>query len=273
MRLLRFFLLCFSGLVYAQNAPYTIAHSEIIDLQDTQTKRTYPLYIKLPHSYGKNSDSRYPVIYLTDAHYSFQTVSGATRFAMNSGTLPEAIIVAIGYSNEAKGPASRVRDYTPSRDSSWKLQTGEAGVHARFIREHVFPYIESQYRTEHSQRLYVGHSLGGLFGAYMALHEPDMFTGFVLSSPSIWFNKRAVLTLPFKPSKNPPKIYLSVGSLETPEHGEGENMVEEAKKLEALLRTLPKSHTALKMKVIDDARHATAFPTSAIQGLDWLMRE
>ncbi|MEO2281982.1 alpha/beta hydrolase [Pseudoalteromonas pernae] len=273
MRFVWFLLVLVSGLSQAQQTAYTIARSAVIELEDTSSGRTYPILIKLPRSYHNNGRSLYPVIYLADGHYSFQTVSGATRFPMNSGALPEAVIVAIGYSNEAKGVASRVRDYTPTKDPSWKLETGEAGAHARFIREKIFTYVANHYRVDQSQRFYMGHSLAGLFGAYMALHQPDMFTGYVISSPSVWFNNNSVLTLPFKPSQNPPKIYISVGSLETPEYGEGKNMVEEARKLETLLRTLPKSHSELKMKIIDDARHATAFPTSAIQGLDWLMRE
>ncbi|WP_425468843.1 hypothetical protein [Paraglaciecola mesophila] len=87
---------------------YTIPRSEVVELEEPISKRVYPLFIKLPRSYRTNKSKDYPVIYLTDAPYSFPLVSGATRFPMNSGTMEEAIIVGISYSKGSKGASSRV---------------------------------------------------------------------------------------------------------------------------------------------------------------------
>ena len=52
--------------------------SRVIELKDAHG-RVYPIYIKLPRSWRRNPERRYPVVYLTDAPYSFPLVSGATR--------------------------------------------------------------------------------------------------------------------------------------------------------------------------------------------------
>ncbi|WP_105215394.1 alpha/beta hydrolase [Pseudoalteromonas sp. T1lg22] len=273
MRLFSLLLLLFCGLAYGQQGAYSIPRSQVIELTDHHSQHTYPLYIKLPASYAKNPSKHYPVIYLTDGHYSFQLVSGATRFPMNSGAMPEAILVAIGYAQGDKGQSSRVRDYTPTKESSWKLATGEAAKHARFIREQVFTHIQKNYRALATQRTYMGNSLGGLFGAYLLLQEPDMFSTYILGSPSVWFDNQSILALELKPSKAAPKVYIGVGSLETPAHGEGQDMVAGAQALFDKLRSLPASHSQIKLRIIEEARHATAFPSTSIQGLDWLLKE
>jgi pimeloyl-ACP methyl ester carboxylesterase len=52
-------------------------------------------------------------------------------------------------------------------------------------------------------RVLVGHSLGGLFAVYALIRRPDLFTGYVVMEPSLWWNDqrhvdeiRAVLRAP-----------------------------------------------------------------------------
>ena len=270
MRFLAFFTFLFFCSLGFANDGFEIPRSKTVELTEPSTKRIYPLFIKLPRSYESNKDKKYPVIYLMDAWYSFQIASGATRFPMNSGVMEEAIIVGVSYSKDSKGASSRIRDYTPSKATSWKLQTGNADGHAKFIRETVFPYIEANYRTKPSERTFVGNSLGGLFGAYILFKHPDMFGSYILGSPSVWFDKNHILDSRITKSDLPIKVYLSVGSLEQPEFGEREDMITGAKNLAEKISAQSSENTILKFRVIDGARHATAFPTTLIQGLDWI---
>ncbi|TMN79120.1 alpha/beta hydrolase, partial [Pseudoalteromonas sp. S185] len=89
-------------------------------------------------------------------------------------------------------------------------------------------------------------------------------------SPSVWFNSNAVLAPQANKPKVPIKVYISVGAKETPAFGEGQNMVEGAKQLVQKINALNSDNIQLKSVVIEGASHATAFPTTAIQGLDWL---
>ncbi|NVK55306.1 MAG: alpha/beta hydrolase [Alteromonadaceae bacterium] len=264
-----FIFLFFSSQLFA-NDGLVIPRSKVVELSEPATGRTYPLFIKLPRSYESNKDKGYPVIYLMDAWYSFQIASGATRFPMNSGVMEEAIIVGVSYSKGAKGASSRIRDYTPSKATNWKMQTGNGDGHAKFIRETVFPYIEANYRAKPLERTFVGNSLGGLFGAYILFEHPNMFSSYILGSPSVWFNKNHILDSRVAKSELPIKVYLSVGSLEQPEFGEREDMVTGAKQLAEKIKAQSGECTLLKFNLVEGAKHATAFPTTLIQGLDWI---
>ncbi|QBY06167.1 alpha/beta hydrolase [Thalassotalea sp. HSM 43] len=254
----------------ASEPRFEVPRSTVVELHDETTSRTYPLFIKLPRSYHANTDNHYPVIYLTDALYSFQIASGATRYPMNIGRMEEAIIVAVSYSKGSKGATSRVRDYTPSKASDWKMQTGDAEQHALFIRDNVIPYIEKNYRTQSQRRTFVGNSLGGLLGAYLLFKHPDMFASYILGSPSVWFNNHDILVAKVIKPSSPIKVYVAVGSLERPEFGNKNDMVAGAEQLVKKITAQSGEQITLKFVVIDDAKHATAFPTTLIQGLDWI---
>jgi len=262
-------LLAFCAMASA-NVEFTIPRSTVVELQDTKSDRTYPIFIKLPKSYRANPTASYPVIYLLDGSYAFQVVSGSTRFPMNSGVMEQAIIVAISYSKGSKGTASRVRDYTPYLAEDWKLETGKAAHHADFINDTVFSYISNNYRVEGMPRTLVGNSLGGLFSAYVLFTRPNMFSSYIIGSPSVWFRDNAILSEAIVPAKTPVNVYLAVGALERPEYGEREDMVEGAQQLAQKITRQSERHINLKFKLIDEATHATAFPTTAIQGLNWL---
>lgn len=103
---------------HVSSVPYSPQRSSIIELEESETGRIYPIYIQLPRSYNTSPTKHYPVIYTTDAPYSFPTLAGATRNPMYSGVMEEAIIVSVSYSLYSRGVQSRVRDYTPIKADS-----------------------------------------------------------------------------------------------------------------------------------------------------------
>ena len=54
----------------------------------------------------------------------------------------------------------------------------------------MIPYLDRRYRTT-PLRVIVGHSLGGLFATYALSHRPELFTGYILLEPSLWWNRGA----------------------------------------------------------------------------------
>lgn len=252
---------------------FQIPRSEVLDITDPDSGRVYPLFIKLPRSYHSRKDKSYPVIYLTDAWYSFQIVSGATRFPMNSGKMQEAIIVGISYSKGAKGPSSRIRDYTHIEDPTWKRQTGGAKKHTTFIEKSVFPFIEKNYRVD-GTRTFVGNSLGGLLGAYILFTHPDLFDNYVLGSPSVWFKDNDILKLEANLTPNKHNVFIGVGAQESPEFGTTKHdMVKGAKGLAHKISGERFPNTEVRFLSIQGANHETAFPTTATQGLYWLFKK
>ena len=260
-------LICFK---LSADTPYELPRSSVIELEEKSSGRIYPLFIQLPPSYTANTDQTYPVIYLTDAHYSFPIVSGAMRFPMNSGVMQHAIIVAVSYEKGSTGSNSRIRDFTPTAAKAWKQETGNAKGHMVFLRDTVMPFIEKSYRASKTDRTFVGNSLGGLFGAYVLLTEPDLFANYILGSPSVWFDDSAILNASFSKPQTKIKVYLSVGEYETPAFGEGQDMVVGTAQLRDKIATYRSKDIEINFSIIPGASHATAFPTTAIQGLDWV---
>ncbi|WP_226990294.1 alpha/beta hydrolase [Paraglaciecola mesophila] len=138
------------------------------------------------------------------------------------------------------------------------------------MQDIVFPYIESNYRAHTKYRTYVGNSLGGLFGAYVLSTAPETFSAYVLGSPSVWFNNHYLLSLSMQSPEHKTKVYLGVGSLESPEFGEREDMVKGAQLLADKITAGASENVKLNFKIIEGATHSTAFPTTSIQGLDWI---
>lgn len=263
----------FTQIVNAQvSTSFKIPRTEVIEIKDPKTDRIYPIFIKLPRSYHNDEAQSYPVIYLTDALYSFQIVSGATRFPMNTGKMKETIIVGISYSKGSKGASSRVRDYTHVEDTTWKLQTGGAEVHTNFIEKSVFTFMEKNYRINGSNT-FVGNSLGGLLGAYILFNEPHLFDNYILGSPSVWFKGDNILKLKTKLNLNYHRVFIAVGAKESPKYNTTKHdMVQGARALKHKISSELFPNTTVKLIEIEGANHETAFPTTAIQGLYWLFK-
>ena len=253
-----------SSVSYAE--PFTLPHTNTVLLKDKHTENEYPITIKLPRSYQKQNQKRYPVVYLLDANYSLPITSGASRFMMNSGTIEEVIFVAVGYQKGVSGLDSRIYDYTPFEDKNWQRKTGGASQYLNYLKHTVLPYIEADFRTTQKSTL-VGNSLGGLFAAYTLFTEPSLFSNYIIGSPSVWFKENSILAMAVKPAANTTKVYIAVGELE---ESEGEKMVSCARQLAAKINKQSGALVITNLFVIPQARHATAFPTTITQALDWI---
>lgn len=254
------------------NTSFSLPRTSTVTLQDVNTKRSYDIYVQLPKKY--DASKRYPVVYMTDAPYTFPIVTGAARYPMNFNRTDAVIFVGIAWQRGHSGGLSRQRDYTPTKSSpGFKDPSGEADKHMAFIRDTVIQYVESHYSADVSRRTYVGNSFGGLFGGYILLHEPAMFTNYILGSPSFWWDNNYLLDRLSDtqfPKGLQANVFISVGSLEVPSQKHtSKDMVGVATAFHQGL--LSKNIVGLQseLRLIGHANHYTAFPTTAIQGLWW----
>ena len=104
-----------------------------------------------------------------------------------------------------------------------KVPTGGSALFLRFIDEELRPRLQAAYPIDPNRAILAGHSLGGLFAAYVLLNHPDDFQGYIITSPSFWADP-ALLTaaLTFK-APLPVQVFLAVGAEET---GHGRAMIE-----------------------------------------------
>lgn len=258
-----------------QNPAFELPRTEVIEIQDTGTKRPYEIHVQLPLNYS--SDKKYPVVYMTDSPYTFPITTGAARVPVNFKRMENLMFVGISWQKGHEPALSRQRDYTPTTSSTgYKDPSGEASRHLDFIRNDVIPYIEKRYSTDAANRTYVGNSFGGLLGLYILLREPTTFKNYIIGSPSIWWDNKYILDLDSKTKLNrnlEANVFIAVGAEETitrdsPKH----DMVGDATTFHTRLKARNLDKLNVELRVIEHATHATAFPTTAVQGLWWLFK-
>ncbi len=263
------FLLPFLTVEAGETRDFTLPKIQIVPIKDTQADRQYELYIKLPEGYTKNKDKNYPVIYFTDADTHIELLSG-TEFLME-----EVILVGISdqknINKELEGHSSRARDYSISKSSNperqAKYQFGQASNHLTFIRNDVIKFIESNYRTDPNNRTYFGFSLGGLFGTYALMAQPDTFKNYILGSPSLWRDIPLLFSLENTALKTKAleiNLFITYGELEKELGVHVEDFITKlkVKKYQGL--------SSIKQVVIASSGHSDSFPMVGVRSVKWL---
>ncbi len=260
------FSLPFINVEAGEKKPYELPRTQIIPIQDSDSKGQYELYIKLPEKYSKNNKSTYPVIYIADAVWHIEILSASTEFLIE-----DAILVGISWQKdidedlkkERGAHVSRYRDYSIKKPNK---PDGQAANHLAFIRNDVIQYIESNYRADPDSRTYFGYSLSGLFGAYILLRQPDTFQNYILGSPSIWSDNPYLAKLganaALKRKGLNANVFISYGSLE-------KKLSKHVDEFIALLKNREDESLSLQHEVIEGS-HQTAFPMTGVRSVTWL---
>lgn len=138
---------------------------------------------------NKRESKTYPVVYLLDAESHFKSVVAMVEHLSVANVIPPMIIVGILHPN-------RMRDLTPTiadtvTDSRGKNSGGGENFMS-FIKNELFPVIESKYRTA-PYRILIGHSVGGLAVINTLIHHKDFFNAYVSIDASLWWDKQKLL--------------------------------------------------------------------------------
>lgn len=256
---------------------YQMPDSDVLTLASPALKRTYELFVRLPPGYAdaENAARAYPVVYLNDAHSTFQIAAGVTGSPMRHGGFEPMIIVGVSYAEGDVGAASRNRDLTPTPNSKSDAVTGGARDYLTFMRDEVIPLVETTYRADPARRVLAGQSYGGLFGAYALLEEPGLFADYILTSPSLWYEDGVMFRLEAAAAKAGKRlkgrVYFAIGDTETPSvNGGGNDMVGDQKRFAEILRSRGYQELVVRDTVVEGGTHLTTFPIGLLRGLMWL---
>ena len=140
----------------------------------------------------------------------------------NTGLLEPFIVVGVGYKSLKTMDSLRVRDYLfPKALPSDELKADGGGQNFyNYITKELLPKIDSEFRTDQTDRTLLGHSFGGYFVLFSLLNQSakqtNDFKYFISASPTLWYNGFYLNKLPEQLLTNETKIglYLSVGALE-----------------------------------------------------------
>jgi len=171
--------------------PFSIG--EIVELQSKILNEKRTLNIYLPDGYHPDSAATYQVIYLLDgsADEDFIHVAGLVQFANFPWVdlLPKSIVVGIAN-------VDRKRDFTyPTSVKEIKDAFPTSGKSANFIsflEKELQPFIDKNYKTS-STKILLGQSLGGLVASEILLKKSQLFSHYIIVSPSLWWDDQTLL--------------------------------------------------------------------------------
>ncbi|QDG77804.1 alpha/beta hydrolase [Labrenzia sp. PHM005] len=253
---------------------FSIPRSHIHTVYSKETGRDYSIFVKTPRGYNTAQDKEryYPVVYLNDGPYTFQIASGITHTPDYENLYEQIILVGISYASGETGKRSRTWDYTPNASGVWKTvvgPTGGAGEYLTFIENQLIPFVETNYRADPSQRTLAGHSFGGLFATWVLFENPGLFRNFIISSPSLWLNKKAMLHLERRYANEhndlDATVYFGIGEAEA-------GMVDDQTQFLENLRSRNFPSLKLRDNIIADIDHTLAFPINFTRAVRWLYR-
>lgn len=183
------FICAFAPLLsFSQTSPFIIGNSETFYSEVLKTSRTLNIYF--PKGYSSSSDS-FPVVYVLDgsAHEDFVHIAGLVQFDNMYDLFPKAIVVGIENGN-------RYHDFTSSTSDSLDIAAipnyGGSDDFISFLKTEVKPFIEKNYKASQEATL-IGQSLGGLLATQVLMQEPDLFSNYIIVSPSLWWNKQTLV--------------------------------------------------------------------------------
>ena len=144
------------------------------------------------------------VVFMVDANAQFPILlnSYAQIYAngakQNAKAVPKlsktVLIVCIGYDSPlAYDIKRRTRDLTPAASGEEYANGGGAAEFYDFVKDELFPLVDKKYSTAKSDKIYFGHSFGGLFGIYALLRDDGIFDEFFIASPSLWWGESQLI--------------------------------------------------------------------------------
>lgn len=219
------------------------------------------LNIYLPEKYDPSKS--YPVIYLLDGtmNEDFLHITGLVQFFNLMFQMPDFIVVGIAN-------VDRRRDFTFHTDlkdlkKSYPT-TGHSAEFIQFIKEELQPFISTNYKTTQTRYL-IGQSLGGLLATEILLKEPQLFSHYLIVSPSLWWDNESLLEkakdILQKQADLPLYVYIAVGK------GEDKIMIRDANELKDILLKSGKKNLTLDYKLMTDDNHATILHNAIYQAL------
>lgn len=247
---------CAGGIVLPLGGTDRLAalEGDRFQLQSRHGLGRYNVFIRYPESYAKQTETRYPTVYLLDGDATFPYLAPHHLFLTYDDKLPEAIVVGIAYGSFAPPVNRRDRDFG----------AGVVGFQS-FLKKELIPAVEQRTRSDPARRILVGQSRGGAFVLFSALSDPDLFWGRIASNPSFGANRDYLIrTEPPNPARRDLKVAIISGTRNNPDGIAGARQWVDAQTRSA--------HSAWSLRAIqiENGTHAADLPIAYRRAMRWL---
>ncbi|MEP7454501.1 alpha/beta hydrolase-fold protein [Phyllobacterium sp. SB3] len=269
-----------SGVQAADGQPYMLEGTQVWSVPDPVSGREYEVFVSLPPKYNEQTKRRYPTLYIADADYGFPLIRSITRrINLDGAVTSDFILIGLSYAKGEDGMTSRRRDYTPAPRNEANAASAVSGggpAYQKYLRDSVLPFVDDKFRSDPSQRLFMGHSYGALLGAQILLSEPTLFQSYILGSPSLWYDDHVMFDLEedyAKSNKNlPANVFMYMGGFETVKTGDArynrsKDMVKDMAAFEERLKSRNYPNLRIQSVTLPNENHLTVFPTGLTKGI------
>jgi len=219
------------------------------------------LRVWLPPDYDGWGEVRYPVLFLNDGQNLFDPATAFAGVHWQVGETATRLIaerkihplIIVGIDNTK----SRGREYIPYNAGDPKVKNPRGKCYPEFLQREVMPLIEERYPVlkgaEHTGL--GGSSLGGLITLYTELAAPAVFGRLLIESPSLFVANGKIIDECRSVRNWPARVYLGMGTQETGDPAKDAKIVEDVRKLEAVLREAGLDDRRLRVRIDEGATH------------------
>jgi len=221
---------------FSAPAALVVDGASTYDFRSEVTGRDYRLFVWAPEAPAPPEG--YPVFYVLDGNSHFYVALSAARAQSMFNEIRPAIVVGVGYplSDQAEILRTRNKDLTtpiavdalarmPPNPGLTVENTGGLDEFLTMLETEVKPFIASSHRVNAADQTLFGHSLGGLAVVRALFNRPNAYRTFASSSPSLFWNDRAVLkdeaefSAQVRAGTATPRVLLMAGALEESRSG------------------------------------------------------
>jgi predicted alpha/beta superfamily hydrolase len=250
--------------------------------------KEYILNVTLPPNF--NPEKKYQSLYYLDGYWLTQTVNGTFTILNLTKQIEDVVLIGISLEGSVKDwNIQRSLDYTPSVYSSKMMgftltsgigkegvnldesSSGQAANFLTFLEDDVFRFVKKKYPNINLDRTLLGHSLGGLFTVYMLQQKPQLFSNYIIISPSLWWNKQELNHIELFKKLNKvtkkKKLYFAYGD------SESGLITKSNQALDLLLQDIKTDVLEYKFKNYLDADHHSVLPQAIYDGLVYIYKK
>lgn len=227
-------------------------------------RNTRLLRVWLPPRYGapENDARHYPVLYLNDGQNLFDRTTAFTGVEwgvdetadrlIRQEIIPPMIIVGIDNTQN-----DRIKEYLPYRSFSPPVLRPQGKYYPDFLIDEVMPFVGQQYRIAKGPENsgLGGSSLGALISLYTVIDRPGVFSRLLLESPSLFISNRRILKNCRHFRQWPARVFLAIGTREAGREDKDEQVVEDVRELDHILRRAGLDESRLRVKIDEGAGH------------------
>lgn len=209
------------------------------------------------------------LVVVLDGDDQFAAAVEAAREIERERVIPPLALVGVGYGGGYRSPVNRrIRDYTPTQPKGEPMESGGAEAFHAFLEHRLVPALVERWGAAPLSVGLTGHSLSSLFGLHALFRPQPFFDHFILSSPSIWWDDRAILQTvrgsPAFSATSPRKAFISVGEDDTP------SMTGDLSLFEDELKNHPRRGLHYTVERFPKRDHYNVLPLAFRQGFRWL---